>query len=81
MERTGRYGVFLACSGYPECTYRANPKKDGKPRPEPKLLDEPCPVCGKPLVERKGRYGTFKSCSDYPRCKGPQGAKRQAVKA
>ena len=81
VERQGRYGVFLACSGYPECNYRANPKKDGKARPAPTLLDEKCPVCGKPMVERKGRFGTFKSCSDYPRCKGPQGAKRQPVKA
>jgi DNA topoisomerase-1 len=77
VERKGRFGTFLACSGYPECNYRANPpRKDGKPRTEAKLLDEPCPVCGKPLVERQGRYGTFKSCSDYPRCKGPQGAKK-----
>jgi DNA topoisomerase I len=77
VERKGRFGTFLACSGYPECDYRANPpRKDGKPRAEPKLLDEPCPVCGKPMVERKGRFGTFKSCSDYPRCKGPQGVKK-----
>ena len=76
VERKGRYGTFLACAGYPECTYRANPpRKDGKPRAESKLLDEPCPVCGKPMVERKGRFGNFKSCSDYPRCKGPQRAK------
>ncbi|TMC10592.1 MAG: hypothetical protein E6J29_11515 [Chloroflexi bacterium] len=33
------------------------------------------------MVERRGRFGSFKSCSDYPRCKGPQGAKRQPVKA
>jgi DNA topoisomerase-1 len=80
VERKGRYGTFFACAGYPECTYRANPpRKDGKPRSEPKLLDEPCPVCGKPLVERRGRFGTFKSCSDYPRCKGPQGAKKTPV--
>ncbi|HVD00014.1 MAG TPA: type I DNA topoisomerase [Candidatus Dormibacteraeota bacterium] len=77
VERKGRFGTFLACSGYPECDYRANPpRKDGKPRAEPKLLDESCPVCGKPMVERKGRFGTFKSCSDYPRCKGPQAAKK-----
>jgi len=77
VERKGRFGTFLACSGYPECDYRANPpRKDGKAGAEPKLLDEPCPVCGKPMVERKGRFGTFKSCSDYPRCKGPQGAKK-----
>ena len=80
VERKGRYGTFLACAGYPECTYRANPpRKDGKPRAEPKLLDEPCPVCGKPMVERRSRFGAFKSCSDYPRCKGPQGARKTPV--
>ena len=42
----------------------------------PKLLDEPCPICGKPLVERRGRYGMFKSCSDYPKCPGPKGVKK-----
>jgi DNA topoisomerase-1 len=72
MERTGRYGPFLSCSRYPDCRYRANKARDGKPKAEPKTLDEACPVCGKPMVERKGRYGPFKSCSDYPRCKGPQ---------
>ena len=63
---------FLSCSRYPDCRYRANKAKDGRPKAEPKTLDEACPVCGKPLVERRGRYGPFKSCSDYPRCKGPQ---------
>jgi DNA topoisomerase-1 len=76
VERTGRYGPFVACSRYPECKYRANIGKDGKPAQGPKLLDEPCPVCGKPLVERRGRYGTFKACSDYPQCPGPKRAKK-----
>jgi DNA topoisomerase-1 len=70
VERRGRYGPFLSCSRYPDCKYRANKTKDGKPRAEPKVLDEQCPVCGKPMVEREGRYGTFKSCSDYPKCRG-----------
>ena len=78
VERRGRYGQFLACSGYPECDYRANPGRGGKPRSEPKTLDEPCPVCGKPLVLRRGRYGSFKSCSDYPKCPGPKGAKEKS---
>jgi DNA topoisomerase-1 len=78
VERTGRYGPFVACSRYPECKYRANIGKDGKPGQGPKVLDEPCPVCGKPLVERRGRYGAFKSCSDYPKCPGPKGAKKVA---
>jgi len=76
VERTGRFGPFVACSRYPECKYRANIGKDGKPRQGPKLLDEPCPICGKPLVERRGRYGVFKSCSDYPQCPGPKGVKK-----
>jgi DNA topoisomerase-1 len=74
VERTGRYGPFLSCSRYPECKYRANKQREGRARPEAKQLDEPCPVCGKPMVERQGRYGPFKSCSDYPRCKGPKPA-------
>jgi DNA topoisomerase-1 len=76
VERTGRYGPFIACSRYPECKYRTNLGKDGKPTAGPKVLDEPCPVCGKPLVERRGRYGLFKSCSDYPKCPGPKGVKK-----
>ena len=78
VERTGRFGPFVACSRYPECKYRANMGKDGKPGQGPKLLDEPCPICGKPLVERRGRYGMFKSCSDYPACPGPKGVKKEA---
>jgi DNA topoisomerase-1 len=76
VQRTGRFGPFVACSRYPECNYRANLGKDGKPREGPKVLDEPCPICGKPLVERRGRYGMFKSCSDYPKCPGPKGVKK-----
>ncbi len=78
VERTGRFGPFVACSRYPECKYRANIGKDGKPGQGPKVLDEPCPICGKPLVERRGRYGMFKSCSDYPACPGPKGVKKEA---
>ena len=36
---------------------------------EPVKLDEPCPVCGQPLVIREGRFGSFIGCSDYPTCK------------
>ncbi|OLC19846.1 MAG: DNA topoisomerase I [Actinobacteria bacterium 13_1_40CM_2_66_13] len=78
VERTGRYGPFVACSRYPDCNYRANIGKDGKPRQGPKVLDEPCPICGKPLVERRGRFGAFKSCSDYPKCPGPKGVTGRA---
>ncbi len=83
LERQGRYGPFLSCSRYPDCRYRANKRKDGSiaPAREVKVLDEPCPVCGKPMVERQGRYGSFKSCSDYPRCPGPKGVGKGPAKA
>ncbi len=62
--KSGRYGKFKACSGYPECTY-----KTGLNKKEPVLLDETCPECGAQLVERSGRYGRFVACSRYPECK------------
>ncbi len=61
----GRYGQFIACSGYPDCEYI---KKDAS-KEQPKLLDDKCPQCGKPLVERASRYGKFIACSGYPECK------------
>jgi DNA topoisomerase-1 len=61
MLKRGRFGAFLACSGYPECDYI---KKE-----ELKMSDEKCPECGKPLVEREGRFGKFLGCSGYPECK------------
>ncbi len=62
--RSGRFGQFKACSGYPECTY-----KQSLTKPEATPLDEKCPTCGAQLVRRRGRYGLFVACSNYPACK------------
>lgn len=62
--KSGRYGKFKACSGYPECDYKKSLDKK-----EPKPLEETCPKCGSQLVERAGRYGKFIACSNYPKCK------------
>ena len=62
--RSGRYGRFKACSGFPECTY-----KESMVKRESQLLEEHCPKCGSKLLLRSGRFGTFVACSDYPRCK------------
>jgi DNA topoisomerase I len=35
----------------------------------PKMTDEICPKCGKPLVIRTSRYGEFMACSGFPKCK------------
>ena len=36
---------------------------------EPKITDEICPECGKPLVVRTSRYGEFLACSGFPKCR------------
>lgn len=35
---------------------------------QPEEINEPCPVCGKPLVKRKGKFGYFIGCSGFPDC-------------
>ncbi|MGB2763646.1 MAG: type I DNA topoisomerase [Candidatus Aminicenantaceae bacterium] len=62
--KSGRYGRFRACSGYPDCKFRESMVKK-----EVKLLEETCPQCSSQLVVRRGRYGTFIACSNYPQCK------------
>jgi len=69
--KRGRFGEFLACSGYPECR---NTKKIVKSAQEMTVkhdipLEEECPVCGKKLAVKHGRYGEYTACSDYPDCK------------
>ncbi len=69
--KRGRFGYFLACTGYPECR---NTKKivmgDGKVTTvQDVLLEEKCPDCGSQLVIKHGRFGEFTACSNYPTCK------------
>ncbi len=62
--KSGRYGRFKACSGYPDCTFKQSiGKKEAKP------VDEKCPKCGSQMVLRRGKYGPFVACSNYPSCK------------
>ena len=59
--RTGRFGRFISCSGFPECRYRRSfMNKTGAL----------CPQCGGDLVERKTRLKkrVFYGCSNYPTC-------------
>jgi DNA topoisomerase-1 len=68
----GRFGRFLACSGYPECksTRKIRVTKEGKAEAKPDvLLDEKCPKCGERLALKQGRFGEFTACSNYPDCR------------
>ena len=61
VVKSGRFGKFLACPGFPEC-------KNAKPLPEDEVK-EPCPKCGGKLVKRRSKKGkTFYACSGYPEC-------------
>ncbi len=70
--KRGRWGPFLACSGYPECktTRKIKVGKDGKAEAKPDvLLDETCPKCGSKMALKQGRFGEFTACSNYPKCR------------
>ncbi|HEX4824602.1 MAG TPA: type I DNA topoisomerase [Candidatus Polarisedimenticolaceae bacterium] len=70
--KRGRFGAFLACSGYPECktTRKIVVGKEGKAEAKAEvLLDELCPKCGNKLAVKQGRFGEFTSCSNYPKCR------------
>jgi len=68
--KMGRFGKFLACTGYPDCkNTKPLPGENGDARPEAIPTDEKCETCGEPMVRKVGRFGPFLSCSDYPKCK------------
>ncbi len=66
--KIGRFGKFLACTGYPDCKNTKQLNKDNSVQ-EPETTDEICDKCGKPMVVKHGRFGTFLGCSGYPDCK------------
>lgn len=61
MIRTGRFGKFKACSGFPDCRYTEQIKEE---------VGVPCPICGEGLTARRTKRGkVFFGCSGYPKCK------------
>jgi DNA topoisomerase-1 len=67
IKRWGRFGQFLACSGFPEC--KNTRPLDGEAQAQ-EAPDEKCDECGSPMVIKRGRFGQFLACSRYPECKG-----------
>jgi DNA topoisomerase I len=58
--KTGRFGRFMSCTGYPECKTTKPILKDTGAK---------CPKCGGMIAERKSRKGrTFYGCANYPAC-------------
>ncbi|MFW6314662.1 MAG: topoisomerase DNA-binding C4 zinc finger domain-containing protein, partial [Desulfohalobiaceae bacterium] len=77
LIKFGRNGEFLACSGYPDCTYTSNFSRDESGKIEmvenqPQELKKmgTCEQCGSDLVLKRSRTGSrFIACSNYPKCK------------
>ncbi|GLP97700.1 hypothetical protein GCM10007895_30070 [Paraferrimonas sedimenticola] len=63
--KSGRYGMFIGCTGFPECDYHENPNQAQESD------KAPCPVCSKGELEsRTSRFGkVFWGCNRYPKCK------------
>jgi DNA topoisomerase-1 len=61
VVKIGRYGKFLACSGYPECKHTASLQV---------RTGVSCPECGSELVQKVSKKKrTFYGCSNYPKCR------------
>ena len=60
VVKSGRFGKFLACPGYPEC-------KTTKPLVEETTAT--CPICGGTVIGKKSKRGyQFYGCNNYPEC-------------
>jgi len=65
--KAGKFGLFLACSGYPECE---NTRELDTPEPGAEgEIEEACENCGRPMAVKRGRFGQFLACTGYPECK------------
>jgi len=70
LLRSGRFGNFVACSGFPKCKYTEQVDADGnKVEVVVETSDQKCDKCGKDMIVKNGRNGQFLACSDYPDCK------------
>lgn len=73
--KMGKNGHFLACNGYPDCTYSRDYVRDEKGRVQPvepnheAAVDKFCPKCNNPMIIKRGKYGEFLACKGYPDCK------------
>jgi len=73
--KIGKNGHFIACSGYPDCSFTSNYERDEKGNIKiiKKNIDntkvKECAKCGKDMVLKDGKYGSFLACTGYPECK------------
>lgn len=72
LIKSGRFGRFMACSGYPECknTKEIESAEERALRERvSEETDEVCEKCERPMAVKSGRNGRFLACTGYPECK------------
>ena len=67
--KSGKFGMFLACSGYPECENTRELETPDAAAEGGEALEEECENCGRPMAMKRGRFGQFLACTGYPECK------------
>jgi DNA topoisomerase-1 len=69
--RMGKNGLFVACSGYPACTFTVHiPDPDEDAIDAAELESTTCEECGSPMKLRQSRAGkAFLGCTAYPKCR------------
>jgi len=82
LLRSGRFGNFVACSGFPKCKYTEQVDEDGnKVEKKEEGSDEICDKCGKEMIVKTGRNGQFLACSGYPDCKNTKSINVEEVES
>ena len=70
LLRSGRFGNFIACSGFPKCKYTEQCDEEGNAvEKKEEVAEDKCEKCGSDMIVKNGRNGQFLACSNYPDCK------------
>jgi DNA topoisomerase-1 len=70
VQKWGRKGEFLSCSGYPECQTTMNLTPEGTPVVTSQVTEHKCEKCGSPMALKMNKKGGFfLACTGYPKCK------------
>ena len=74
--KVSKYGPYLACDAYPDCSYTSDYVRDEKGVIKPmesqsaaQAAEQNCSKCDSPMVVKRGKFGEFLACSKYPDCK------------
>ncbi len=69
MIRSGKFGPFLGCSGFPGCTYIKPTRKGGSRNSSSRVTTGIfCEQCGSEFLLRQSKHGKYFACSNWPDC-------------